>query len=51
MNGQIVVAMDKAGIAQKDGLDAEFTSFQYGPPMMEGLAAGSIDAVVTSLMP
>ncbi len=51
MNGQIVVAMDKAGIARKHGLDAEFTSFQYGPPMMEGLAAGSIDAVVTSLMP
>jgi ABC-type nitrate/sulfonate/bicarbonate transport system substrate-binding protein len=51
MNGQIVVTMDKAKIAQKHGLDAEFTSFQYGPPMMEGLAAGSIDAIVTSLMP
>jgi ABC-type nitrate/sulfonate/bicarbonate transport system substrate-binding protein len=51
MNGQIVVTMDKAKIAQKHGLKAEFMSFQYGPPMMEGLAAGSIDAVVTSLMP
>jgi ABC-type nitrate/sulfonate/bicarbonate transport system substrate-binding protein len=51
MNGQIVVTMEKAGIARKNGLKAEFSSFQYGPPMMEGLAAGSIDAVVTSLMP
>jgi sulfonate transport system substrate-binding protein len=51
MNGQIVVVMDKAGIAKKNGLNATFTSFQYGPPMMEALAAGSIDAVVTSLMP
>jgi ABC-type nitrate/sulfonate/bicarbonate transport system substrate-binding protein len=51
MNGQIVVVMDKAEIAKKNGLDPTFTSFQYGPPMMEALAAGSIDAVVTSLMP
>ncbi len=33
------------------GLDAEFVFFQYGPPMMEALASGHIDAVVTSLMP
>ena len=51
MNGQIVVTMDKAGIAQQSGFKAEYDSFQYGPPMMEALAAGSIDAVVTSLMP
>lgn len=51
MNGQIVVTMDKAGIAQQSSLKAKFDSFQYGPPMMEALAAGSIDAVVTSLMP
>ena len=51
MNGQIVVTMEKAGIAGKNGLNAQFNSFQYGPPMMEALAAGSIDAVVTSLMP
>jgi ABC-type nitrate/sulfonate/bicarbonate transport system substrate-binding protein len=51
MNGQIVVTMEKAGIAEKRGLAAQFNSFQYGPPMMEALAAGSLDAVVTSLMP
>ena len=51
MNGQIVVTMEKAGIAEQSGFKAEFNSFQYGPPMMEALAAGSIDAVVTSLMP
>jgi ABC-type nitrate/sulfonate/bicarbonate transport system substrate-binding protein len=51
MNGQIVVTMEKAEIAKKNGLNASFASFQYGPPMMEALAAGSIDAVVTSLMP
>ena len=51
MNGQIVVTMDKAGIAEQAGLNAKFEAFQYGPPMMEALAAGSLDAVVTSLMP
>jgi ABC-type nitrate/sulfonate/bicarbonate transport system substrate-binding protein len=51
MNGQIVITMEKAEIAKKNGLDASFTSFQYGPPMMEALAANAIDAVVTSLMP
>jgi ABC-type nitrate/sulfonate/bicarbonate transport system substrate-binding protein len=51
MNGQVCVVMEKAGIARKNGLDAQFTAFQNGPPMMEALVAGSIDAVVTSLMP
>jgi len=51
MNGQIVVTMDKAGIAEKNGLKAEFSSFPYGPPMMEALAAGSVDAIVTSMLP
>src|SRR5260221_10613843 len=51
MNGQIVVAMDKAGILQQSGLKAEFNSFQYGPPMMEALAAGSLRPVVSSPMP
>jgi ABC-type nitrate/sulfonate/bicarbonate transport system substrate-binding protein len=51
MNGQIPVVMERAGIAAKHGLDAEFVFFQYGPPMMEALASGHVDAVVTSLMP
>jgi ABC-type nitrate/sulfonate/bicarbonate transport system substrate-binding protein len=51
MNGQIPVVMERAAIATKHGLDAEFVFFQYGPPMMEALASGHIDAVVTSLMP
>jgi ABC-type nitrate/sulfonate/bicarbonate transport system substrate-binding protein len=51
MNGQICVTMEKAGIAKANGLDAEFTSFQNGPPMMEALAAGSLDIGVTSFMP
>jgi len=51
MNGQIPVVMERAGIAKKHNLDAEFVFFQYGPPMMEALASGHIDAVVTSLMP
>jgi ABC-type glycerol-3-phosphate transport system substrate-binding protein len=29
MNGQIVVTMAKAGIAQQSGLKAKFDSFQY----------------------
>jgi ABC-type nitrate/sulfonate/bicarbonate transport system substrate-binding protein len=51
MNGQIVVTMDKANIAKANGLYAQFLPFQYGPPMMEALAAGSLDIVVTSMMP
>jgi ABC-type nitrate/sulfonate/bicarbonate transport system substrate-binding protein len=51
MNGQVVVAMQKAGILEKLGLSPQYTAFQYGPPMMEALASGAIDAVVTSLLP
>lgn len=51
MNGRLCVVMEKAGIARKHGLDAQFTAFQNGPPMMEALVAGSVDAVVTSPMP
>ena len=51
MNGQIPVVLQKANIAPKHKLDAEFTSFQYGPPMMEGLASGQLDVVVTSFLP
>jgi len=51
MNGQIPVVMEKADIAKRHGLDAEYLFFQYGPPMMEALASGHVDAVITSLMP
>ncbi len=51
MNGQVPVVLEKAGIAAKHQLAAEFTGFQYGPPMMEGLASGQLDAVVTSFLP
>ena len=51
MNAQVVIAMQKAAIAEKAGLKPEYTAFQYGPPMMEALASGALDAIVTSLMP
>lgn len=51
MNGQIPVVMERAGIAKKHGLDAEFFSFQYGPPAMEAFVSSRVDAVITSLMP
>lgn len=51
MNGQIPVVMQKANIAAKHQLDAQYTAFQYGPPMMEGLASGQLDVVVTSFLP
>lgn len=51
MNGIYPVVMEKANIARKHGLDAEFIFFQNGPPMMEALASGNVDAVITSLMP
>lgn len=51
MNGQVPVVLEKAGLAGKRHLDAEFTGFQFGPPLMEGLASGQLDAVVTSFIP
>lgn len=51
MNGQIPVVMERAGIAKQYKLDAEYAFFQNGPPMMEALASGNVDAVITSLMP
>ena len=51
MNGQIPVVMERAGIAKKYGLDADYNFFQYGPPMMEALTAGSIDVVFAGPMP
>lgn len=51
MNGIYPVVMEKANIAAKHGLNAEFIFFQNGPPMMEALASGNVDAVITSLMP
>lgn len=51
MNGQVPVVMERAGLAKQYKLDAEFAFFLNGPPMMEALASGNVDAVVTSLMP
>ena len=51
MNGQIAKVMEKAKIAEKKGLEAKYTFFQNGPPMMEAFASGNVDAVITSPMP
>lgn len=51
LNGQIPLILDKSGIAKGKGLDAQYTFFQNGPPMMEALAAGSVDVVVSSFQP
>lgn len=51
LNGQIPVVADKAGLAKKNGLAAEYTFFQNGPPMFEALASGNVDVVVSSYQP
>lgn len=51
MNGQVPVVLQKAELAKNHNLDAEFTGFQFGPPLMEGLASGQLDAVVSSFIP
>jgi ABC-type nitrate/sulfonate/bicarbonate transport system substrate-binding protein len=51
MNGLTAVVLEKSGLGAKHQLKAEFTSFQYGPAMMEGLISGRLDAVVTSPWP
>jgi ABC-type nitrate/sulfonate/bicarbonate transport system substrate-binding protein len=51
MNGLYAVVMERAGISKKHGIDVEFSFFQFGPPMMEAMASGAVDVVITSLMP
>ena len=51
LNAQIPIVMDKAGLAPQHQLNATFTGFQNGPPMMEALVSGQLDAVVTSPLP
>jgi ABC-type nitrate/sulfonate/bicarbonate transport system substrate-binding protein len=51
ISAEVPIVMEKAGIAAKHQLAAKFTGFQYGPPMMEGLASDQLDAVVTSFIP
>jgi ABC-type nitrate/sulfonate/bicarbonate transport system substrate-binding protein len=51
LNAQIPIVMDKAGLGAKHQLDATFTGFQNGPPMMEALVSGQLDAVITSPLP
>jgi ABC-type nitrate/sulfonate/bicarbonate transport system substrate-binding protein len=51
INGQLPKVIEKAGLAEKAGFQPTFTFFQYGPPMIEALAAGQVDVVFTSLNP
>jgi ABC-type nitrate/sulfonate/bicarbonate transport system substrate-binding protein len=51
LNAQIPIVMEKAGIAPKFALAASYSGFQNGPPMMEALVAGQLDAVITSPLP
>jgi ABC-type nitrate/sulfonate/bicarbonate transport system substrate-binding protein len=51
LNAQIPIVMEKAGIAPKYALAASYSGFQNGPPMMEALVAGQLDAVITSPLP
>lgn len=51
INGMIAATMDKAGFAKKHGLDAEFIFFQNGPPMLEAMASGRVDAIIATLQP
>lgn len=51
INGQLAKVIEKGGFAEKRGFAPTFTFFQYGPPMMEALAAGQVDVILTSLNP
>jgi len=50
-NGQLAKVLEQAKIPEKHGIAGEYTFFQYGPPLLEALAAGQIDVVFTSLVP
>jgi ABC-type nitrate/sulfonate/bicarbonate transport system substrate-binding protein len=51
INGQLAKVIEKAGFAEKHGFAPTFTFFQYGPPMIEALAAGEVDVILTSFNP
>ncbi|GDY14403.1 hypothetical protein LBMAG53_32810 [Planctomycetota bacterium] len=51
INGQLAKVIEKAAYAEKHGFAPTFTFFQYGPPMIEALAAGQVDVLFTSLTP
>jgi sulfonate transport system substrate-binding protein len=51
INAKIPLAMQKAQIDRRSGLNGEFVAFQNGPPMFEALASGSLDVVFTSILP
>jgi len=50
-NGQLAKVLEQAKLPEKHGIAGQFTFFQYGPPLLEALAAGQIDVVFTSLVP
>lgn len=51
INGQLAKVIEKGGFAEKRGFAPTFTFFQYGPPMIEALAAGEVDVILTSFNP
>jgi ABC-type nitrate/sulfonate/bicarbonate transport system substrate-binding protein len=51
INGQLAKVIESGKIAEKFGFTPTFHFFQYGPPMIEALAAGEVDVVFTSLNP
>lgn len=51
INGQLAKVIEKAGLAEARGFAPTFTFFQYGPPMIEALAAGQVDVLFTSYNP
>jgi len=48
INGQIGQILERTNILAKNGLEGKVVPFQYGPPMMEALLSGKIDAAFTS---
>jgi hypothetical protein len=50
MNRQVVVAMEKAAIVDKHGLSPNFLRLSVRSSDDQGLGAGAVDTVVTSLM-
>lgn len=49
--GQVVEALKHTDILQENGIDADFTSFLFGPPMNEAALAGAVDVTIVGDMP
>ena len=51
VQGQLVMGLDKGGLAQDAGLDIEYIGFTYGAPLNQAALSGEVDILLTADQP